>query len=238
MVRKLTVVIGLAMSLLAAREARALPITITPVDLDSRVGGSIVRSHTALFTSSSTTPPSTTGEISGQVFFDGVAEYTYVHRVMPYVNVYFGDLNTRAAFYTNSSPRGFHGIAGWSFSDALRAGGTGTDSDFLLTWSEDPRDTGSTYLEWSHRLGWWDPFEPIQFFFVSDFVPHPSIPCGKSNPHCSVGLGTYYLNARDFGQATTQGGLAPVPEPGSIALLGSGLVGLYATMRRRRSPKG
>ena len=33
------------------------------------------------------------------------------------------------------------------------------------------------------------------------------------------------------------GALVPTPEPGSIALVGSGLVGLYAAMRRRRSVK-
>ena len=40
MVRTLTVVIGLAMSLLVARDASAIPIT--PVDLDTWAGGSSV----------------------------------------------------------------------------------------------------------------------------------------------------------------------------------------------------
>ena len=33
---------------------------------------------------------------------------------------------------TEFSVGGFSGIAGWSFSDALRAGGTGTDRDFRI----------------------------------------------------------------------------------------------------------
>jgi PEP-CTERM motif len=32
-------------------------------------------------------------------------------------------------------------------------------------------------------------------------------------------------------------GMEPVPEPGSIALFGSGLVGLFAALRRRRAAK-
>ena len=42
MVRTLTVVVGIAMSLVAARETSAIPIQLTPVDLDSWVGGSSV----------------------------------------------------------------------------------------------------------------------------------------------------------------------------------------------------
>ena len=68
MVRKLTVVIGLAMSLVVARDASAIPIT--PVDLDSWVGGSLVRSHTDLFTVHNP-PPLTMGEIASDVFFNG-----------------------------------------------------------------------------------------------------------------------------------------------------------------------
>ena len=54
MVRTLTVVIGLAMSLMAARDASAIPIT--PVDLDSWVGGSSVIGASRPFVTSQTPP--------------------------------------------------------------------------------------------------------------------------------------------------------------------------------------
>jgi hypothetical protein len=227
MVRTLTVVIGMAMLLLAARDASAIPITLTPVDLDSWVGGTIVRSRSDLFKTQSD-PPITTGEISSQVFFDGVDEYTYAHRVMSYVNVYSAGVTS---FQITGNPTGFTGIAGWSFSDALRAGGTGTGSDFDILWSE---DVGYRSLQWSHLFDWWDPFEPIQFFFVSSTRRS----CPSFNPHCSVGGWLYDLSSRDFDGMSRAPGLAPIPEPGSIALFGSGLVGLFAAMRRRQRAKG
>ncbi len=226
MVRKITFAVSLVMSLLVARDASATPIEITPVDLDSWVGGSIVRSHTALFKTQPDTPPFTTGEIGSDVFFDGFDEYTYVHRLISYGDVYSSGVTRVATFGPALRIRGFNGIAGWSFSDALRAGGTGTDSDFRII-----GEIG-TGLYWDTRLEFWDPFEPIRFFFVSAVT----MSCPSIDPHCSVRTGPYVLSSHDFGGGQASS-LAPVPEPGTIALFGSGLVGLYAAMRRRRSPK-
>jgi PEP-CTERM motif len=213
MIRRLTVLIGLAMSMMVARSASAIPIT--PVDLDTWVPGSIVGSHANLFDVAS--PPATIGAISSNVFVDG-NQYTYVHTVTPHVT-----LQSNSHFATAFSvANGFTGVAGWSFSDAGSAGGTGTNTDFLLT-----EDQGR--LTWSLRFtstgpdrrSGWDPFEPIAFFFVSSQPP---------------GARVYDLLTPDIGLGTAQT-LGPIPEPGSFVLLGSGLAGLYASVRRRRSPK-
>jgi hypothetical protein len=223
MVRTLTVVIGLAMSLMAARNASAIPIT--PVDLDSWAGGSSL-----IFTFDDFSvvqappppprPPQTLGSIRSEVFYDGF-DYTYVHTVTPSAGSKINEV-----FRTEFSVRGFSGIVGWSFSDALRAGGTGTESDFRIS-----NDSG--------RLWWiatfpflldegfpsrWGPLEPIAFFFVSHIDPFTTAP--------------YLLLSDEVSTGRAQS-LAPVvPEPGTIALFGSGLVGLYAAMRRRQSAKG
>ena len=74
MLRKLTVVLGLAMSLLVAREALAIPVT--PVDFDTLVlPGSIRPELVDLFTVAKPPPP-TMGEIINNVYFDGTL-YTY-----------------------------------------------------------------------------------------------------------------------------------------------------------------
>ena len=71
MVRTLTVVIGMAMSLVVARDASAIPIT--PVDLDTWVGGS-PRAVAHRSCSKSPTRPCNMGEIASDVFFDGSAD--------------------------------------------------------------------------------------------------------------------------------------------------------------------
>ena len=212
MIRTLTVGIGLAMSVMVAREASAIPIT--PVDLDSWVKGSFVASQSDLFKVAN--PPLTIGDISSDVFFAG-SQYTYMHTVNSHVT-----LQSNSYFATAFSvANGFTGIAGWSFANAGSAGGTGTKTDFFLN-----EDQGR--LVWSLRFtdgpdlrSGLDPFEPIAFFFVSVQPP---------------GARHYDLLSPDIGLGTAQT-LGPIPEPGSFVLLGSGLAGLYAAVRRRRSPK-
>ena len=231
MVRTLTVVIGVAMSLLGARDASAIPIT--PVDFDQfslgdHVLSSFLGSHTGLF-GVANPPPFTMGEISSEVFLSSVFPlYTYVHTVTP-------GLDNNKSFTVQYRDDGFIHSAGFSFSDVLRAAGSNPDEppvepseaisidvdevNFRFTWAV--KFTEPTCCE-PFSPGW-DALEPITFFFMS------SLPPGK--------LKAYNLVGRDGVETGTATSLAPVPEPGSIALLGSGLMGLYAAVRRRRSQK-
>jgi hypothetical protein len=131
-------------------------------------------------------------------------QYTYTHTVTP-------SLSNNFLFNTEFAVKGFTGVAGWSFS-SVGGGGAGDPTAFAI-------DQIGGRLLWrpvfSQGEGW-DAGDSIRFFFVSTQGP---------------GLGDYNLSTSDVGTATSY---APIPEPGSIALLGSGLVGLYAAIRRRR----
>jgi hypothetical protein len=149
-------------------------------------------------------PPPTNGSVENEVFYNG-SVYTYTHEVTP-------SLNNNISFNGALPIAGFTGIAGFSFSQSMAAGGTGSALDFDI-------DEIDGTLVWSTNIGGgggWDIGEPITFFFVSTKRP---------------GISDYNLTSSEVGTAQSY---APVPEPGSIALLGSGLVGLYATVRRRR----
>jgi hypothetical protein len=122
--------------------------------------------------------------------------------------------NTTDPFARNEF--GFTGVAGWSFSEAH-------STDFFRIEIDDGFTGQLVWIPRPTAGGSWQPFESISLFFVSNLPP---------------GMDTYGLHA--FSGRVQDGraqGLAPVPEPGSIALLGSGLVGLYATIRRRQRAK-
>jgi hypothetical protein len=179
------------------------------VDLDAFGTGPLVDSYLDDF--DSMFDSSTTGSLDSRVFFDGTT-YVYTQTVTSE-----GDFNL--LFNTDFSVPGF-GAAGWSFSDAASAGGTGTAGDFRI------ERTGDNQLFWvampGGAFGNWNAFEPITFFFTSTLPP-------TIQNYTLVSLLPFEIGSAQ--------GLAPVPEPGSIALFGSGLVGLYAAIRRRRAAR-
>ena len=185
----------------------ARPASAVPVDLDLWLptAGELFAGPMTDPFTVAMPPPPTMGTTTNNVYFDGT-QYTYVHTVNP-------SLNNNQLLNTAFNIAGFTGTAGWSFSDSAGAGGSGA-GDFVIN--------DFDQLSWTSLIGpgfGWDANESISFFFVSTRPPT---------------IGDYNLIGLESGTAQSFSP-SPVPEPGSIALLGSGLVGLYTAMRRRRS---
>jgi hypothetical protein len=211
MVRRITFTIGLVMSLLFAQQASATPVT--PVDHEGITLGAPLGTLSNVFLKALGPGPPTTGTLESAVYLVG-SDYFYVHTVTPST-----DDNTVFAHGDPSHPGipGFTGVAGFSFGDASAA-----EVDFVLDW------IGPRLLWFSGAFtepSDWDSNDPISFFFVSTRPPTLggySLAGGTPFPNFRIG------GAESFAPS-------PVPEPGSIVLFGSGLVGLYAAMRRRRN---
>jgi PEP-CTERM motif len=208
MVHKLAVTGAVILSLVVAREVSAVPISATNLDTWMASAGVLYAGPSVDVFDVASPPPANNGTIDSEVFFNSsTGLYTYTHTVTP-------TLENNSEFNTAFVIPGFGSqIAGWSFSEADAVNGAGTDADFVI------EDFGGRLL-WRPLFGGgtgWDGLESITFFFVSTKGPT---------------MGEYNLFAAKPGTAQS---FAPVPEPGSIALLGSGLVGLYAAVRRRRN---
>jgi hypothetical protein len=209
--RTLAALFGLALTLLSARDARAIPIT--PADFP---GGTLVQEHQDAIGSSTFRR---IGEIDSVVLRDSLGRYVYQHTVTPW-------LTNNTIFDTQFTVHGFAGLAGWFFQEALEAGGTGTDADFQITYKApgEPLGPGEIpgQLRWAAQAALdWDGRDPITFFFVSNLPPAAPGALRKN----------YRLVGEEVGTAQVP---APVPEPASIVLFGSALLALHSARRRRR----
>jgi hypothetical protein len=208
---KLCVGLVILMGLLSVRNASAVTIGATNLDtwILADAGAPIATMSDPILANVGSPPP--IGVLDNVVYFNATTgNYTYAHQVTPFVLQNISELNT--AFGLTD----FIGTAGFSFSQSLAAGGAGNASDFEIEWESDQT------MDWETLFGntdGWDSPEAITFFFVSTAPPR---------------LGDYNVINGRIGTATS---FAPIPEPGSIALLGSGLIGLYASVRRRRRLK-
>jgi len=211
MVRKLTSVLVLVITLLAASDAFA--INIVPTDFDTWITGPAVpgKPTTVDDFTVAAPPPDSNGTLTNDVYLNG-GLYTYVHTVTPSV------INN-ILFNTGFFAQGFTGVAGYSFSDTFAAGGGGGTNDFVVSDILGQLNWNTAFPSIGSPSGW-DIGDAITFFYVSTNPP---------------GLGDYNLGALEVGTGQSYAPLAAIPEPGSIALLASGLVGLYAARRRRRS---
>ena len=104
------------------------------------------------------------GEAVNNVYFDREA------CIRTCIEVRSRPSKTIFALNTQFAVAGYTGVAGWSFTEAAAAGGTGTSTDLSIDNIDGQLNWNIVYGLWRSQLGW-DSGEPITFFFVSTKPP-------------------------------------------------------------------
>ena len=155
------------------------------------------------------------GQLDMEVFHNtGTGVYTYQIEALP--DAATGDNVTH--LITPLNLYGFNGVAGWSYSDAVAAGGPGDATawsvDFSLndqlTWNNSAQEGGSNFL---------DGGESLRFFYQSTHAPI------NSGLYVMGGGGT---SGSAFSQPRPQQTPPPDPisEPVGLGLVGLAMLGL------------
>jgi hypothetical protein len=155
------------------------------------------------------------GQIDMQVFYNsGTGVYTYQIIGLP---------DAGAGWWANqvitpTNLYGFNGVAGWSYSDVVAAGGPGDATAWSIDWSLNDR------LTWSSPV--LDSSASMRFFYQST--------------HSPTNFTTYVLGVRDGDGVSSGWAFGPKPQETAPVVTampepaGLGLVGLAALAWRKR----
>lgn len=201
--------LGLATLLFMALPAAAAVIPVTDYDT---IAGLVVVPGYGPITDDFETPGGTdVGDLTNRVLQDPAGLYYYEHTITLGAGVSNLSEFATAAGVVEPHP-GL--IAGYSFADVLAAGFPVAATAFSI--EQDPDDS----LDWTASTGDFDGPEAITFFFGTGYNPLP--------PGTLVGFGI--ING-DVAAAESYG---VAPEPGTMILFGTGLLGLFTLARRRK----
>ena len=174
---------------------------ITPVNLDNINLGISVEDPAG-----KNLIPSNVGSFDAQVFHNSV--YTYVFQMNPL-------LDDVREILSPIFLEGFNNVAGWSFSEALSAGGPSDGTAWTLTLTSNDKVRWDTPAQ-EDSSDFFDGSESISFFYQSIYGPGDLY----GNHNISTG-GT---------AGFASGPMPAVPEPATLGLLVAGLV----MLRRKR----